>query len=207
MKKGVCGCVISCTLWIQVWRDGKVEALEPVYAFNFVFSNFPCALQVLLPSTMRLSDGQRLAEEVRKHGEGRLHRAGGSAVRFYRDRQQWAGDAAAQPGGEGWLAFTHCCRSCDIGDFLFTHWASHASSTRTINRPLICLFLRRFTTDKSCKVTTAPASLCRLTVTFCLLLQSPVYHAQAVSESQACGFLFLPVLLITLLLEGRAKGG
>ena len=54
---------------------------------------------------MCVSDGQWLAEEVGESGEGRLHRAGSPAMCVHWDRQQRAGDATAQSGGEGRLAF------------------------------------------------------------------------------------------------------
>lgn len=57
--------------------------------------------QVLLPSAVRVPDGQWLEEKAGEHGEGGLHGAGSPALCLHRDRQQRAGDAATPPGGKG----------------------------------------------------------------------------------------------------------
>lgn len=59
------------------------------------------SVQVLLPSSMCVSDGLWLEEKEGTNGERWLLGAGVSAMRLHRHREQRPGDAATQPGGQG----------------------------------------------------------------------------------------------------------
>jgi len=61
-----------------------MSAVAVVFTFPIAHS----LSQVFLPPAMCVSDGEWLAEEAGEHGEGRVHGAGGPALRLHRNRQQ-----------------------------------------------------------------------------------------------------------------------